>query len=675
MNHDFRPELFTEPTEYEEAHLRDRKAKLPDLRRDDEKGEFIRDVIALANTARMFGQPAYLLYGLKDNVDEGPPVCDLGDSLALYGKPGTQRIWESLKRSIGQAVAEYIEPQVMWELVHGQVSEQEVAYLLIHPIASDTVFYTRKKIKNEFEPNQSWIRFGESKRDIRREKISPNDDRYRYAYASVPFVLPSTWRNYFTGILNERNPLENLNAAQDIRGYQDLHVIDGRSLQEVVKDFLSSEKTLLIIEGAAGSGKSAFVRRWVAEQTEAQLQAIEEKIKREEFSPPSAGWIPVYHRLRNEPIRANYCLANRLLDAVNKKSGGSFWKGRRRPERVDELFQKTELHWVICLDGLDEISSQQKQKTFLEALRGFLETYPGVKVILTTRPDTGVDTLKAIGELVTIAPLKDEQIMLYLQNWADAEDYDEFVGALCSNPELWELCRTPAYLEAACQRLSGKPLTPLEPMVPPATSVEAGQQMTDERPTPVTLITIPKADEELLILSAPLTSTEEPQVEILSDENRDKNRPLKIGEVLHEIYTYLWDREGSRCANFRKQKAGIWWEKTGLLAIQMDGRHSNIRATDAQQKLGSDGLHHVLSLGVLRCTNSLICFNAELTKAYFAATWLRDCLETNDMRKARHLLIQAAAEFRCQVRDLLEPLTAKNTQPLFQEVTDESVPG
>ena len=672
MSGGFRAELFTEPTEYEEEPLRDRKSQIPNLRRNDEKGEFIRDVIALANTARMFGRPAYLLYGLKDNVDDDFPVCGIGDSLAPYGTPNTQHAWESLKQSIEQVVAEYIKPQVKWELVHGQVDEQEVAYLLIHPLTPPTVFQTKKKIRNEFEADQSWIRLGESKRDIRREDISPNDDRYRYAYASVPFVLSSTWRKYFKGILDDRSPAENLRTAQDIRGYQDLYGTDGRPLQEVVKDFLNSESTLLIIKGAAGSGKSAFVQRWIAEQAEAQLQAVEEKIEREEFTPPATGWILVYHRLRNEPVGPNYCLATRLLDAVNKRSGRSFWAGRERPAKVNELFHKSELHWVICLDGLDEISTHQKQETFLEALRDFLETYPGVKVILTTRPDTGVGTLKVIGEQVTIAPFRDEQIMLYLQNWAGAEDYEEFMTVLRSNPELWELCKTPAYLEAACQRLSGTPLTPLEPIAPaaPSVTVEAIQQTTDDNRMAIVSTTIPKADETVLVLNAAITDTPEQQVGIPSEESLV--RPLRIGEVLYEMYAYLWQREGGRCAEFTNH-AAIWWEKTGLLAIKMDGRQSNIRATNAQQKLGSAGLRHMLSLGILRCINSLICFNAELTKVYFAAAWLRDCLETNDILQARHLLIQATAEFSCQVRDLLEPLTARDIQPLFQEVNDESV--
>ncbi|HOT92913.1 MAG TPA: putative DNA binding domain-containing protein [Anaerolineae bacterium] len=658
----FRSELFTEPTEYEEEPLRDRKSRIPDLRRDDEKAEFIRDVIALANTARMFGQPAYLLYGLKDNVDEGYPVCGLGDLLAPYGASNTQKAWEELKRSVEQAIAEYIQPQVQWELAHGQVNGQDVAYLRIDPLTPSSVFCTARKIRHKFNSGVSWIRFGESKREICRQDIAPDDDRYRYAYSSVPLVLPRIWKRYFEGILNDRKSAENLSAAQDIRGYQDLYTTDGRLLQKVVEEFLNDEGTLLIIEGAAGSGKSAFVQRRVAAWAEAQLQIVEIKIEREEFTPPAAGWIPVYHRLRNEPVRTNYCLAPRLLDAVNKKSGGGFWESKKRPERVDELFCKPELHWVICLDGLDEIRTQQGQSIFLETLRDFLETYPHVKVILTTRPDTGVGTLKGIGEQVTIAPFRDEQIELYFQNWAESEEYEQFIGVLRSNSELWEMCRTPTYLEAACHRLTGNPMMPLEPIVAQSEEVTI-PQIPDDDQTGEPLTEVPKADEEVLRINEPLTYQEQ-QAELPPEE--DFIRPLGIGEVLYAMYDYLWRRELGRHSSVRQGDADLWWEKTGLLAIKMDGSQPSVRISDAQRELKANGLRYVLSLGILKRVSNLLRFNTELTKTYFAAAWLRDCLETGEISEARRLLARATAEFICQVRDLLEPLTAKDIQPLFE---------
>ncbi|MGC9084354.1 MAG: hypothetical protein ACP5ME_14410, partial [Anaerolineae bacterium] len=76
----FRSELFTEPREYEETPLRDRKQKFPNLDHDEEKAEFLRDVIAMANTARSWGKPAYLLFGLNNQGN----LSDIWDDLQRY---------------------------------------------------------------------------------------------------------------------------------------------------------------------------------------------------------------------------------------------------------------------------------------------------------------------------------------------------------------------------------------------------------------------------------------------------------------------------------------------------------------------------------------------------------------------------------------------------------------
>lgn len=669
MTHQFRVELFTDPTEYEEEPLRDRKSQLPNLTRDNEKAEFVRDVIALANTARMFGFPAYLLYGLRDNVDNGPVICGVGDSLSAYGTPGTHHAWEQFQKQVGQAISNYITPLLNPEFRHSRVGEFEVAYLQIPPLASPTVFQTRKSIKNQFGTGRTWIRFGESKREIKLQDIVPDDDRYRYAYSHVPYVLPRIWKRYFESVLNTHNPVENLIAAQDIRGYQDLYVIDGRFLKDVLVDFLKSDQTLLVIRGVAGSGKSAFLWRWIAAQAEVQLQAVEQKIAREELTLPDIDWIPVYHRLRNEPVRSNYRLEIRLLDAVNKKSKNGFWTGKRRPSQVEELFCKS-LNWVICLDGLDEIRTANQQDIFIESLRGFLETYPGVKIILTTRPDTGVDILRAWGGFVTIASFNDTQIEFYLQNMVNSEEYEEFVEFLHSENELWELCRIPAYLEAACQRLPVVHFIPLEPIAESQQEMLLELDHSKDTMQSVSLFTLPRVEDTVLELENPVTDVEEDRSDLIPEG--EVSRPLQITEILYEMYDYLWRREGKRRTEFDRNETD-WWLTLGKLAIKMDGRQLDILETDARKMLGKTALRHILSLGILKRSARLICFNTELTKAYFAAAWLRDCLESNDILQAQRLLVPVTSEFQQQVHVLLESLTVKDIQSLFQEVSYESV--
>lgn len=648
MTQQFRTELFTDPTEYEERPLRDRKRDFPNLSDRKERRNFVKRVIAMANTTRLWCGAAYLFYG----IDNDGQIYGLENSvIASYGNLDDVSPWEKAREKIRDTLSEFVTPPLLkWDLLHGKINETPVAYLLIAPVGTGP--FKVKQALDTLLAGQCWIRFGESAQDIDDYVLSPEDDLYTYAYSSIPYILPRVWQRYFEGILNDRNSAENLTVAQDIRGYQDLYTTDGRLLQEVVTQFLNGSETLLVIEGAAGSGKSAFVRRWIVAQTEAQLQAMEQKIEREEFTPP-VGWIPVYHRLRNEPVRTNYRLETRLLDVINKKSESSFWSGKR-PSQPEELFCKPDLHWVICLDGLDEVRTQEQQHIFIETLHGFLEAYPRVKVILTTRPDTGIGTLKTCGNTVTIAPFNDGPVMLYLKNWVESKDYAEFVEFLHSDDELWELCRTPACLEVAVGKMieiaESKLSEPVELMK--ASSIEPAP-IFESSINDTVIIAVPKASDEDLTLLNP-TTTDIPEL-----------ATFRVGKVLDEMYRDLWDRERKRHSEFSSYEV-LWWEQTGRLALKMDGIQFSILETEAQRALGATALRHVLGLGILRRDPRLVGFNTELTKAYFAAVWLRDCLETNDVSQARRLLAPATVAFQQRVRDLLEPLTVKDIQPLFQ---------
>ncbi|PWH13283.1 MAG: hypothetical protein DDG58_14575, partial [Ardenticatenia bacterium] len=177
----FRHELFTEPEHYEESHLRDRKAMLPDLWKNEKVAEFVRDVIALANTARMFGRPAYLLYGIDD---EGH-LCGIDSSKHLYDRLRGLTIGEKVQHRLQEVIPRYIKPTVKWEFKASQINGVEVAYLMIHPIATDSPYRVKEQFPSKGEPQlrsgQCWIRFGESKSEIQSKEIAPEEDPYRYS--------------------------------------------------------------------------------------------------------------------------------------------------------------------------------------------------------------------------------------------------------------------------------------------------------------------------------------------------------------------------------------------------------------------------------------------------------------------------------------------------------------
>ncbi len=129
---DFRPELFIDPKEYEETPLRDRKQEFHNLRRDDKKTEFIRDVIALSNTAQWFAKPAYLLFGL-DNEGE---VRSIESDLSSYEAECSNelQIGEKVRQHISQIIHRYVTPPLVeWDIKFGSKEGNQVAYLMIGP--------------------------------------------------------------------------------------------------------------------------------------------------------------------------------------------------------------------------------------------------------------------------------------------------------------------------------------------------------------------------------------------------------------------------------------------------------------------------------------------------------------------------------------------------------------
>jgi hypothetical protein len=263
----FRPELFTEPKNYEETPLCDRKSDMYGLRPggmdDRKKAELVRDVIAMANTACVRRKPAHLLMGIDD---EGA-VGGLEEHLVVfeYDNKAELNVWEAVRRKFDDIIRNYIQPNVQWDLKHGKVivnkrEEVEdrlvpVAYLIIQPANLDKFYSAKRQIRNEIVSGQCWIRSGESKHELTRQEIQANDWS---KYVDVPHSFPSDWKRYFEKQLSD-TPLR---MAQEIEYYIELRTEDGDSLQDKFEQFLDDQgSNLLIIQGNAGSGKSTFVQR------------------------------------------------------------------------------------------------------------------------------------------------------------------------------------------------------------------------------------------------------------------------------------------------------------------------------------------------------------------------------------------------------------------------------
>ncbi|MGB9889559.1 MAG: NACHT domain-containing protein [Anaerolineae bacterium] len=626
----FRSELFTEPREYEETPLRDRKQKFPNLDHDEEKAEFLRDVIAMANTARSWGKPAYLLFGLNNQGN----LSDIWDDLQRYcrseralvdkDEKGLVLVAEQIRHRIAAIFGEYIAPPLhQWDFRLEWLEGNCVAYLSIEPdcrekafhIARDLVIRHGRRRKVLLSPGECWIRSGESKRDIDRRKLDRNSPCYR----EVPFVAPSMWLRYFEALRS------NLKAAR-IEPYIDLYDARGKLLAAVIQEWLSegSRRPILIVAGPPGSGKSTLLCRIVAELANESIQAMEETRRREEFRQPP-NWIPVYFPLRETQIQSARTLAKEILRQAN--SLGNWWTGE--PSAPEKLLEHEELQWLVCFDGLDELWEDRRVESFLRQIRTLWRRYPRLKVLVSTRP---VVSLPNDIECVHLAGLSERQILQYLQAFvseANKPFYQQLEKGL-SNPEselypLREICTVPLYLEALANLIA--PETParteevLPESVPPDHDQDSGGSAKSEpseggsQPQPIPL------DELISDIGDEKQTPDDWSEDLVHEE--EAGPPITLGWVLDRVVRRVWDREARR-RTVERLKLDRWWRATGKLSLTIDGHRRFVEDETARRHYSSRrGLQWVLNLDILRTSREGIAFSHPSVQHYFGAEHLR----------------------------------------------------
>ncbi|MCS7222136.1 MAG: NACHT domain-containing protein [Anaerolineae bacterium] len=637
---DFLPELFTEPSEYEETPLRDRKQELPNLYRDDKKAEILRDIIALANTARQWGKPAYLLFGL-DN--QGNLRSILGD-LEPYrssnpvpepeNKNGIMVAMENVRQQLGRVIGQYIAPQpLLWELQWGWLNNQLLAYLRIEPQCPPNAFRVDRDLisggRQLLYAGGCWIRSGESRMQIAFQSLSLDTP----GYCQVPFVAPSRWLCYFERLRNSRE----IEQAINKNPYLDLRDSYGEDLEKIVRQFLETDESILVIKGPPGCGKSTFLSRLVAKKAEDEMAMMKGIRQREEFRGPP-DWIPIYFPLRGaHHFSSAQDFAKELLRNVNAK--GRFWE--TEPSTPEKLLENPNLSWLICLDGLDELWAEERIREFLEILRTFSRRYPRVKILLTTRPVITVpDDLRC----AWIAPLSLEQMLTYLRAFVTETNesiYQQLEKEISDHEsEIRKICTVPLYLESLASLMAPEALQ-IDPLSMPTF---AGSQRAEGFIRRLKLsktqllhrlsLMLSKLKRSLLFQTLPQleptqwkkTQAEMAQIEALGEVNdsEETGPSLTLGWVLDRMIRRVWDREASRRA-VERAKLHRWWRATGKLSLEMDGHKCFMEDVIAQGFYSSEqGIWYVLNLAILSSSEKGISFSHRVFQHYFGAAYLRE---------------------------------------------------
>lgn len=689
----FKDELFTNFTHYEESTLRERKRDLPNLLHNECRAEFLRDVIALANAARMRGKPAYLLFG----IDNEGAVCGVDDSLGPFWARSCAQIRpedsdperreEHLWREvIGRCFLDAIERHISLdlaarcELCRGKVGGNLCAYLCIPPMSTPDLFSVRRALRSGRQcllaQGESWIRIGESKR-----KVQPGEDEWCYAFTQAPYPLPLEWRKCFQSIADEWDSLQ-------VMGYQDLYSSEGTTLDRIVAEFLRDDRSnLLIVQGKAGVGKSLFLKRLVQRLAKEGLHETEQLLVAQSFDPPRA-FIPLYVPLRGWESDKRRTLASRVMDRFNSRTG--LWN--ERPKCPELMLEYPKYRWLLCFDGLDEIWSQNGQRSFVSALRSFRDRYMRVKVIVSTRPDV---TMAGLDEarLIRVAPLTPEQIEGYLGAHASDQQLNEIIEFLQSEPDLWSLCGMPAFLEAAAEASMDEYKAPPLEMETQPVSADSSTEQSGELPMPTLQAGASMGDltkleqlsntarqmyeERACLDEAHSVGALDSDLEAYNSDNilgepEAPVLPIHLGKVLDNIYQRIWQREKERrLVNIHDYDR--WWGGTARLAAQLDGTADDESWKKVRSHMGkAEGVYAVLSCGILERGryDDYLRFTTALAKTYFAARYVLPFLEPGGLQRMADCIRCGKRAFWERVIDIVRDLTYTDLTPLENLVSE-----
>jgi len=225
------------------------------------------------------------------------------------------------------------------------------------------------------------------------------------------------------------------------------------------------------------------------------------------------------------------------------------------------------------------------------------------------------------------------------------------VAVLKEDAELWHLCSSPGYLAAALGELASEPVVGEHPdskTTDPPKARELDDLATNAHEEDVRLPRPIQVDDLVNTEAGASPLTEAPPEE-------QQEPPIRPAIILDRVYRNLWKREMFRRPNLTS-RFDQWWAGTGRLAMETDGRQPRFLPDMARKMLGStNGLYWLQSLGVVNrvTADCVFGFATELTKAYFAATYLDQLRQVGDQRTVQRLYDRSLDEFRIKVSSIL----------------------
>lgn len=460
---EFNLDLFKKERYFEEVPLLDRKSIIK-LWDQDSKIKFIKHIISLANTARMLGKNAYLLFGIEND----PPhrLCGIGEMWDHFERQCLKRlgvetisdecnVWEEMQNAISDIITTYIDPLVNWVFVHGIDPETNVrlAYIQISPrfVQPHKAKKSLTGIRERLIDGDAFIRFGESKRQVGIKDLS-DLSFWPYSYAECPFLFRSDWEIYLNNIGNI------FFQFAEVSHYIEPCGNNGEPINLINWVNSQSNNRLVIITGEAGSGKTLLLSIFLKSVLMDALAKINPKSTSDEdieYSLPKGLWMPYFCPLSGISAERAENLIETLQENIATVTNYPGFKKIPPLKNIQHILEYPNINWIIGFDGLDEMWTEDSKRHFIQSLRKLLELYGNVKVVLTMR-STDLTYWQGIianlaGKVIQINNFTIEQVrQLLLQNVRPEEISDkklnDVIEWLSQNNQLYELLSNPLCL-------------------------------------------------------------------------------------------------------------------------------------------------------------------------------------------------------------------------------------
>lgn len=195
---------------------------------------------------------------------------------------------------------------------------------------------------------------------------------------------------------------------------------------EYPKNILDGWGRSLFIAGAPGYGKTTFCRRRALQDTE-------------RFATGKSSIIPVYIAL--------HTLSQQELGTFED----TFLAGKGQSALVGNLDEDAKSRVRLYLDGLDEISSEERRIAITNLAREGAEGNPNIQIVMTARDYITGPWLSWLPR-VNISPFSDAQIKEFVDKWfgKGTEINHQFRQQLAGLPTIRDLIRTPLLATLTC---------------------------------------------------------------------------------------------------------------------------------------------------------------------------------------------------------------------------------